>query len=69
MRLTLTMPVINQAKTVVFLVTGADKADTVQAVRNNRDPSLPASSVNPASGPAAWYLDAAATAANRGSPF
>ena len=61
-RLTLTLPVINQARRVVFLVTGADKAAALRAVRNPQAGvlRLPAGAVEPVSGPASWYLDAAA---------
>lgn len=58
MRLTLTPAVLNHARQVVFLVTGADKAAALQAVANRAD--LPAANIAPISSPAAWYLDAAA---------
>ncbi len=56
-RLTLTLPVLNRARRVVFLVTGAEKAVVLRAVRSGAD--LPAAKVAPLSGPATWYLDAA----------
>jgi 6-phosphogluconolactonase len=59
-RLTLTPAVLNHARQVIFLVTGADKAAAFQAVRNGMD--LPAAGIAPVSGPAAWYLDAAVEA-------
>ncbi len=61
-RLTLTLPVINHARRVVFLVAGADKAAAFRAVRNPQPhaPGLPAGAVLPLSGPAAWYVDVAA---------
>lgn len=56
-RLTLTLPVINQAKTVVFMAAGKSKAGIVKAVFADRLPELPASHVNPASGRLIWVLD------------
>jgi 6-phosphogluconolactonase len=64
-RLTLTLPVINHARQVAFLITGTDKAATVLAVRNGSDPGLPAAAVKPTSNPIAWYLDAGANPARR----
>ena len=59
-RLTLTLPVLNQAKRVLFLVTGADKATAIRKLRTDSRCDLPAAAVKPRSGPAAWYLDRAA---------
>ena len=50
-RVTLTLPVLNAARDVVFLVAGADKADAVaRAFSGRRDPDAPASLVEPAAG-------------------
>jgi len=61
-RLTLTLPVINHAQQVVFLVTGADKAAALRAVRSPQSGGgrLPAGEVAPSAAPVAWYLNAAA---------
>jgi 6-phosphogluconolactonase len=62
-RLTLTLPVINAARAVLFLVSGAEKRDItarVLAARGNVA-SLPASLVSPAEGETTWLLDAAAS--------
>lgn len=65
-RITVTYPVLEAARAVIFLVTGADKAARVaQAVRG--DPAapdaLPATRVRPSSGELLWLLDAPAAAA------
>jgi 6-phosphogluconolactonase len=56
-RITLTMPVINHAKHVVFLVSGKSKAAVLEKVVNEKDPSLPASLVNPHKGEPLFLLD------------
>ena len=60
-RVTLTLPVFNAAREVVFLVTGADKADAVaRAFGSEPDPSAPASLVKPKSGRLILLTDEAA---------
>lgn len=61
-RVTLTFPVINSAKLVVFPIAGAEKADTVVKVLHAKEgePSLPASLVQPTKGDVVWLLDSAA---------
>jgi 6-phosphogluconolactonase len=62
-RVTLTFPVINTAREVVFLITGADKADAVaRAFRDPPDATAPASHVRPGAGTLTLILDAAAAA-------
>jgi 6-phosphogluconolactonase len=58
-RITLTAPAINAASDILFLVAGADKAQTVRAVlRGAYAPDeLPAQLVRPAHGRVAWLLD------------
>jgi len=58
-RLTLTPAVINNARHVLFLVTGAEKAETVRAVLEGPvDPDrLPAQIVRPVHGRLEWLLD------------
>jgi 6-phosphogluconolactonase len=56
-RVTLTLPVINAATEVLFLVSGADKADAVARSFAGPDPSTPASLVSPSSGRLVWLLD------------
>jgi 6-phosphogluconolactonase len=63
-RLTLTLPVVNAGRRVVFLVTGEEKrgavSDVLHAERPNAD--LPASLVHPDRGSLIWILDADAAA-------
>ena len=63
-RLTLTAATINQAKTVVFLVGGADKAATLKAVLQGKyQPDLyPSQLIQPANGTLVWMVDEAASA-------
>jgi len=59
-RVTLTVPVLNAARQVDVLVTGADKADAVaRGFGDPPDPDAPASRVRPA-GSLCVYLDEAA---------
>jgi 6-phosphogluconolactonase len=63
-RLTLTLPVVNAARSAIFLVTGSEKATVVSTVlRMKRGVStLPASLVRPRRGSLIWILDEAAAA-------
>lgn len=61
-RISLTLPVINNARKVTFLVTGDEKAEIVPKILRDKNNSLtfPAAQVNPQSGILKWYLDEAA---------
>ena len=60
-RVTLTLPVVNAARAVVFLVSGEDKSEAVaRAFDQPADPNAPASLVRPASGTLTLLLDPAA---------
>ncbi|HEX8637480.1 MAG TPA: 6-phosphogluconolactonase [Pyrinomonadaceae bacterium] len=61
-RLTLTFPVINNARNVVFLVKGGNKAETLHAVlRGDFQPEkFPSQNVKPESGELFWLIDEAA---------
>jgi 6-phosphogluconolactonase len=69
-RLTLTFPILNRARDVLFLVAGADKAAVLREVLDGpADPTrLPAQGVRPAAGRLVWLVDRAAAAALSGSP-
>jgi 6-phosphogluconolactonase len=56
-RLTLTLPVINNARNIIFLVTGKEKATAVTEVVEEKNPSLPASMVRPLEGNLSFVLD------------
>src|SRR3989440_1168839 len=63
-RITLTAPAINAARRVLFLVTGATKAERLREVlRGERDPSrLPSQLISPCDGALEWFVDRAAAA-------
>jgi 6-phosphogluconolactonase len=56
-RLTLTLPVLNRARRVLFLVTGTEKAEAVKWVLKDIQPELPAARVDPEEGECEWLLD------------
>ena len=50
-RITLTLPALNSARRIVFLVTGKDKAKAVvRAFGDSPDPASPAAHVRPTAG-------------------
>lgn len=63
-RITLTLPVLNAAKEVVFLVSGSSKARMIAHIAKLDQPvkSTPASLIHPANGTLTWMLDADAAA-------
>jgi 6-phosphogluconolactonase len=61
-RITLTLPVLNQGRNVIFLVSGKNKASVLERVIK-RDASLPASLVNPESGNLFFVTDREASSA------
>ena len=62
-RITLTLPVLNRAACVMFLVSGEDKANIVRQVLKNENANLPSQKVHPADGRLLWLLDRAAGSA------
>ncbi len=59
-RVTLTLPVLNAARAVAFLVAGADKAPVLRQILLG-EISLPAARVRPVGGRLFWFVDRAAT--------
>ena len=64
-RLTFTPPLLNAAAHILFLVTGPDKEEAVQAVLegDHQPDEYPAQIVQPSQGEVTWMLDTAAAAA------
>jgi len=60
-RLTLTYPVLNAAREIVFLVSGSGKAEILRQVLEGPPESYPAQGVQPAEGSVTWYLDGPAS--------
>jgi 6-phosphogluconolactonase len=56
-RITLTLPVINHARHILFLVTGKDKAHVLRKIVDEKDGSLPASMVHCKRGSLTFVLD------------
>jgi len=58
-RFTLTYPAINHAADIAFLVSGPDKATTLQQVLENKLAGLPAQKIQPENGKLLWLVDQA----------
>jgi 6-phosphogluconolactonase len=56
-RVTLTLPVINHARNLVFFVSGKNKAAVLERILNQRNGSLPASMVKPKGGNLMFLID------------
>lgn len=63
-RITMTLPLINQARAVAFVAAGAGKADILAQIWDTAAPtgSLPAQLVRPSNGELVWFVDEAAAA-------
>lgn len=63
-RVTLTAPVLNQAREVLFLIAGTDKADSLHQVLEGPPNSdlYPSQLIHPTGGQLVWFLDQAAAA-------
>jgi len=62
-RITFTFPVLNRAAEVLFLASGADKAEMLhQVLEGKSNPPLPSQRVQPSDGKLLWMLDEAAAA-------
>ncbi|UCH80800.1 MAG: 6-phosphogluconolactonase [Nitrospiraceae bacterium] len=66
-RVSITFPVINNARNILFFITGSKKAEVVKDVLENEDSTLPASSVKPRQGKLIYLLDRQAGALLSGS--
>jgi len=58
-RITLTPPIINQARQVTFLITGVGKAEVLRKVMEDpfQPEMLPSQAIRPISGQLTWFLD------------
>jgi 6-phosphogluconolactonase len=62
-RITMTLPLINNARHVVIVAAGQSKANILSKVFNTgvKQPELPAQLVNPSAGELKWFIDRAAS--------
>lgn len=56
-RVTLTLPIINEAKNIIFLAEGNSKAEIVKEIFGNENLRLPVQLVKPANGNVSWFID------------
>jgi len=70
-RLTMTLPVLNSASEVFFLVSGRKKAAVLSRVLSGALPSreLPAAQVRPSNGHVGWWVDRAAAGNLKAGPL
>ena len=61
-RITMTLPLINNGASIVFLVSGAEKAEIVKQVLQGEQQKYPAQAVKPTQGELIWMLDKEAAA-------
>jgi len=68
-RITFTLPLLNAARCVAFLVSGTDKAPALKAILQSDAPGeqYPAKLVQPSDGQLIWFVDRAAASALRAS--
>lgn len=64
-RLTMTLPVLNNARRIVFMVAGREKASVVRSVLEDRQADLPAQRIQPIHGKPTWLLDCEAASGRR----
>ena len=65
-RITMTLPLLNQARQIVFTITGEEKSKTVQTVLEDGKKRLPAQKIRPMDGRVTWLMDRGAAALLRG---
>lgn len=68
-RLTMTLPLLNRGRSIVFLASGEAKASVVREILENQDAGLPAQRVVPTDGKLTWLLDSAAASLLSGDPY
>ena len=56
-RLTMTFPVLNHARRIIFMVSGKNKADMVKTILESPKVRLPAQKIQPLNGTLTWLLD------------
>jgi 6-phosphogluconolactonase len=56
-RITMTLPVLNNAQNIMFLVSGRDKASILSDVIDTDVPQFPANMIDPTSGALTWMVD------------
>jgi len=56
-RITMTYPVLNRAGSIVFLVSGGEKAEVLKTIFKNSQARLPAQKIQPLNGKLTWLLD------------
>ncbi|KAJ1920923.1 suppressor of los1-1 [Mycoemilia scoparia] len=61
-RITLTLPVLNSASSVVFVISGSGKTETIDQIFHKPEEKKPASFVNPGPGKLFWLVDKSASA-------
>jgi 6-phosphogluconolactonase len=61
-RLTLTLPILNRARCIVYLVSGSKKAEVVRTLLTDASAQLPPSRIAPQRGKIIWLLDTEAAA-------
>jgi 6-phosphogluconolactonase len=68
-RITLTLPVLNNAEMILFLATGRKKAGILREIIGNgkRTPKYPASLIQPVRGETIWLLDGEASSELKGT--
>ncbi|HEY6805311.1 MAG TPA: 6-phosphogluconolactonase [Pyrinomonadaceae bacterium] len=67
-RLTMTLPVLNNAAVVMFLVSGKDKATILNEVLSEGEAKFPAQLIKPTHGELRWLVDKAAISGPQASP-
>ena len=56
-RITLTLPVLNNAKSVAFVSTGEGKKEMIKNILKDQNETFPATRVNPKDGELFWIID------------